>query len=133
MTKEQKLCVIVPWPHPYLSPNSRINWRLKAEVISRARMQAYGLTRSIISQKEHFSANPANGRINVKFITHPRDKRARDEDNIIASMKGCLDGIADAMKVNDAFFHFKEIDVSYTKRPPEIEVWLTWEEAVNDL
>ncbi len=124
-SKDQKLCVVVPWPHPYLSPNSRINWRGKAEIIRTARIKAYALTKAILGQKK-VVANPVDSRINVKLITHPRDKRARDEDNIIASMKSTLDGIADALEVNDAFFHFKELEVSHTERPPTIEVWLDW-------
>lgn len=127
--KTNQFVVVVPWPHRYLSPNSRINWQAKAQISRRARLTAKLLA------KERFGcgnqASPIDDYIEVQLIAHPRDKRKRDEDNIIASMKSSLDGIADALGVNDASFHFKELQISETKRPPEIEVWLSWKERVK--
>lgn len=127
--KTNQFVVVVPWPHRYLSPNSRINWQAKAQISRRARLTAKLLA------KERFGcgnqAAPIDDYIEVQLIAHPRDKRKRDEDNIIASMKATLDGIADALCVNDASFHFKELEFAETKRPPDIEVWLTWKERVK--
>ena len=126
---KKKMVVIVPWPHCYLSPNSRINWQAKSQIARRHRFNAKFLTLEIVGCGNH--AHPVDDYIEVQLIAHPRDKRKRDEDNIIASMKSSLDGIADALGVNDASFHFKEIQISDTKRPPEIEVWLSWKEQVK--
>lgn len=120
-------CVVVPWPHRYLSPNSRINWAAKAQIVQKARMTSRVLAKQLFGEQD--PAEPIDERINVQLVLHPRDRRRRDEDNIIASMKAYLDGIADAMGVNDAFFHFKELEHSYIKKTPEIEVWLTWNEG----
>jgi len=40
----------------------------------------------------------------VKITFYPPDKRHRDADNMIASMKAGFDGVADALKVDDKLF-----------------------------
>ena len=40
--------------------------------------------------------------LNVALVFHPPDKRKRDWDNMIASVKAGLDGLADALKVDDS-------------------------------
>lgn len=45
-----------------------------------------------------------DGKINVSITFRPPDRRARDSDNMLASIKGMLDGIADAWGVNDSLF-----------------------------
>ncbi len=40
----------------------------------------------------------------VHLTFYPPDRRIRDQDNLIASMKSGLDGLADALKVDDSNF-----------------------------
>ena len=127
--KTKQLVVVVPWPHRYLSPNSRVIWQTKYQVSRRARLTSRLLTLERMGCGN--KAYPIDDYIEVQLVAHPRDKRKRDEDNIIASMKATLDGIADALGVNDASFHFRELQMAETKRPPEIEVWLTWKEQAK--
>lgn len=124
-TKKQ-LVVVLPWPHRYLSPNSRVIWQAKCQVSSHARTLARLVT--VGRLEAGYKACQEDNRINVTLVAHAYDKRKRDEDNLIASMKPYLDGIADALGVNDACFHFKELTFAETRRPPEMEVWLTWKE-----
>ena len=126
-TVNKQLVVVLPWPHRYLSPNSRVMWQAKYQVSSKARNLARLLTLELFGCGN--SALPIDNLINIQLIAHAYDKRSRDEDNIIASMKPYLDGIADAIGVNDAAFHFRELQFGQTKRPAEIEVWLTWKEV----
>lgn len=42
--------------------------------------------------------------VGVKLTFRPADKRRRDVDNCIASMKAALDGIASALKADDSNF-----------------------------
>ena len=44
----------------------------------------------------------------VRIVYHFPDKRRRDEDNMIASMKHYLDGIAHGLRVDDRNFHLLE-------------------------
>jgi len=47
---------------------------------------------------------PTDGPIRVLWTLHPPDKRSRDMDNVIASLKHAQDGVALAWRVNDARF-----------------------------
>jgi crossover junction endodeoxyribonuclease RusA len=42
----------------------------------------------------------------------PPDRRARDLDNMLASIKSGLDGLADALEANDRRFRYGLIDVA---------------------
>jgi Holliday junction resolvase RusA-like endonuclease len=42
--------------------------------------------------------------LSVMLRVYPPDKRRRDWDNIVASLKSGLDGIADALGIDDAHF-----------------------------
>jgi len=44
------------------------------------------------------------GAAKLSFTFCPPDKRRRDRDNLIASMKAATDGIADALGIDDANF-----------------------------
>lgn len=91
--------IFLPWPHPKLSPNARVHhmarYRLERVAKGEAHTLAYAAGKPVL---------PANGLIRLLFTLHPPDKRARDKDNIIASLKHAQDGVALAWGVNDARF-----------------------------
>lgn len=89
----------LPWPDKDLSPNARKNWRAVASAKRTERLGAWATVKSVYGQPwPHPSAQ-------IKFIFHPPNLRARDDDNVIASMKAARDGLADALGIDDA--HFK--------------------------
>ncbi len=92
--------VILPWPHKDLSPNARVHFRAKAAAIKSQREQAYWIT------KASNMLAPRDGGIALRFDFYPPDKRRRDLDNMLASVKGAIDGIADALEVDDQRFGF---------------------------
>ena len=47
----------------------------------------------------------------VGLLFNPPDRRHRDWDNLVASMKAGLDGIADGLKTDDRGFRLTSIDV----------------------
>ena len=53
------------------------------------------------------------GDIRLKLTFIMSDKRMRDADNCLAAVKGALDGLADALMVNDKFFQPIEIYRQY--------------------
>lgn len=54
---------------------------------------------------------------------------ARDEDNLIASLKSSLDGIAQALRIDDRCFHLLEPAVREPDRPHgRVEIDLFWRE-----
>ena len=52
-------------------------------------------------------SNSKERRIPLSIIFHKGDRRRRDQDNLIASMKASLDGVADALGVDDNLFDIK--------------------------
>lgn len=90
--------VTLSWPDSRLSPNARLHWRNRAKVAKTAKSAAYYLARAAGAEA------PASGPIPLLITFYPPDNRARDMDNAIASMKSALDGLAEAMKVNDRRF-----------------------------
>jgi len=90
----------IAWPNKALSPNSRSHWSVKSKAVKIARHGAkYSCLNAIGVTGWVPTAAPQ-----VKLTFHPIDKRRRDMDNCIASCKGVLDGIADALCVDDRYF-----------------------------
>ena len=90
--------ITLPWPGRELSPNSRVHWAAKAKVAKSYRKTAWALSR-------HARRHLADGlpvKVSIEFC--PPDKRGRDLDNCLASLKSGLDGVADALQVNDRDF-----------------------------
>lgn len=91
--------VTLPWPDKVLSPNARSHFRVKAAAAKSYREAAHWLTRASRLRVEHPSL-PCM--LHLRFC--PPDKRARDLDNMLASVKAGLDGVADGLGVNDSLF-----------------------------
>lgn len=84
--------IVLGWPAPELSPNSRCHWSKKSAVRAHARFEGF------IEAK---AANAPAGR-NIAITFHAPDKRKRDIDNMLASVKSHLDGISQAIGVDDS-------------------------------
>lgn len=92
--------IALPWPPKELSPNSRGHWTKKAKAAKRYRVHAY--LAAMVQRRADFI--DTDGPVTLEIVFYPPDKRRRDLDNIIASMKPALDGIADALGVDDSRF-----------------------------
>lgn len=93
--------VVLSWPKPELNPNSRAHWSKKAKFKKSQRHEALLLAQQAGWHKVEW---PKGGRLHVWIDGYAKDKRHRDHDNFLASLKGALDGIADAIGVNDSRF-----------------------------
>lgn len=83
----------VYWPPHELSPNARCHWSRKAKHVQAARAYARMATPPTkITQQ---------GKIKTYVWFHPPDKRDRDLDNLLASVKGLIDGVCDKLGIND--------------------------------
>lgn len=85
-----------PWPPRILSPNSRGHWAVKAQAFKAAKALAFYATKE--------SKHPVALRFILVFC--PPDYRRRDADNLIASCKAYLDGMAAAWGVDDSLFRW---------------------------
>lgn len=84
----------LPWPPSVLSPNSRAD-RRAATPHRKAYREA-----GFYAAKEARAAIPADAELAIKFF--PPDRKRRDLDNMLASIKAGLDGIALAAGVDDS-------------------------------
>jgi len=90
------MSITLPWPHKALSPNTPIHWAAKAKHKKAARMTGYMLAR-----QAGITLDPeAKPLVTLTFV--PPDRRARDRDNMLASLKSHLDGVADAIGCDDS-------------------------------
>ncbi len=85
----------LPWPVKDLHPNARPHWSVKARATKKARSDAYFAARA--SGASWMAADA----ISVAVVFSPPDKRLRDQDGMLSSVKAYLDGIADAIGVDD--------------------------------
>ena len=86
------------WPPRELHPNARIHFMAKAKITKQYREYAR------IMARQSGIELPAEGKIDVYITFLPPDKRRRDMDGCLNSVKAALDGIADGLKVNDYRF-----------------------------
>ena len=88
--------VTLPWPPRELSPNAHVHWTRKAEAKQTAKAQGCYLTMEILdafySMADTFQAT---------YVFHPPDKRKRDQDNYLSSMKSAIDGVCAALGIDD--------------------------------
>ena len=90
--------VILPWPPKELSPNSMIHWAKKAK-----HKKLYRTACWVLSLNARISCSKL-GKVPIEITFYPPDRRHRDADNMVASIKSGLDGVADALGVNDRQF-----------------------------
>lgn len=90
--------VELPWPPKELSPNARHHWASAARF-----KKAYRTRCRAIGEASGLVLVPKGAlKVSVHLAFFPPDRRARDWDNLVASMKSGLDGLADAMGVDDS-------------------------------
>lgn len=98
MTTPITITVSLPWPSKHLSPNGRPKLRDKMSAKKEAREKAFALSLEAVGRTRIASVS----RMHVLWCQP--DRRPRDDDNLIASFKAYRDGIALALKVDDATF-----------------------------
>jgi Holliday junction resolvase RusA-like endonuclease len=92
--------ITLPWFDRVLSPNSTKHWSVKHKAKKAQKATAYYLTKQ--AARKGFSVDE-----NMLHITfHPPDNRGRDMDNNLASVKAAIDGVSEAIGVNDKYFGY---------------------------
>ena len=99
------ITIELPWPDKRLSPNARVHWAVKARAVKDARQTGYWVAFAE-------STVPAYPGIGTKFRSQytfcPPDKRRRDTDNFVASMKSYQDGVCDWLCLDDSCFEMEK-------------------------
>lgn len=91
--------IALPWPPRELHPNARPHHFACASAAKAYRTQAYWLAKSALLTA------PDDGDILLIVTFHPPSNRG-DTDGMFSSIKAGLDGLADALGVNDRRFSF---------------------------
>ncbi len=102
-----RVVITLPWPEAVLSPNSRAHWRRRHAAARSYKHTAWVLARHALLGR----LVGAEGAIRLSLEFFPPVKRTRDVDNLIASMKSGLDGIALGLGVDDTRFHLQAAEL----------------------
>lgn len=95
--------VVLPWPPKDLSPNARLHWAKRSKAAKAYRTECGWHVRAACQQPKFAPSGPIT--LDIEFVQP--DRRGRDLDNMLASIKAGIDGIADALGVNDRRFVFR--------------------------
>lgn len=110
--------VTIPWPDKALSPNARTHWSVKAKAAKSYRKACWAL-----ALQAKLKVN-WDGPIYLTLIFCPPTNRARDDDNLLASLKAGRDGLADALKIDDKRFTVRKIEIGSVTPNGMVRVWL---------
>ena len=94
--------VVLGWPPTDLSPNARKHWAVVARAKKQYRKDCYSVSKEQL-KKIKTDNIPEKLVLEMTFI--PPDRRSYDRDNLVARMKSGIDGLADALKINDKRFN----------------------------
>lgn len=109
-----EVVVILRLPDRRLSPNARVCWQAKSRAVKAYRSSAF-----FIGQCFPMRWKAAEAEATFFF----RDKRRRDRDNLLASLKAAFDGIAAAGVVeDDANLTHLPVRVEVDKADPRVEI-----------
>jgi len=86
----------LPWPEADLWQNRKKHWAVGAKAVKSARRYAWAIAKE---QKIPCLPNAI-----LEFEFHPPTNRNRDIQNMPATQKAAIDGIADAMGCDDSGF-----------------------------
>lgn len=113
------LTLTLPLPGRPCNPNVRGHWSKRAKAIKTLREAAYMVART---------AHRCFERPEVSAVFYGRTCQTRDRDNAIASLKGAIDGLADArLFANDSAVRWG--DVEFEKDAADPRVVLTIKET----
>lgn len=94
------ISISISWPAPALWQNRRVHWSKRAASASLYRAEARVTTQCQLG----FDYVRTSDSPRLTFRFHPPDKRRRDLQNMPATAKSAIDGIADALGCDDQHF-----------------------------
>lgn len=111
------LAVALPFPDSTFSPNARVHYKPAARKRAAARLEAAWAAKAALGLSHPWVKDPPRGPIRVRLFWIPKARHRYDRDNLLARMKPYLDGIADALGVDDRLFRFPEPILQDPGRP----------------
>lgn len=132
----------LPWPPSALSPNRRQHWHALAKAKKRYRNACFLTTRTdvdVMAAAESIRRDLPNGSLylichgplTLSLDFHPPNRRSFDRDNLLARMKSGLDGMCDALGIDDSAFASITVAVGEVRKGGEVVVRIGAVEAVR--
>lgn len=114
----------LPWPSAKLNPNRSkgAHWASTSALRKSARTEAWALVKVAMTQANCQPGIFGVSAVSLAITFVQPDRRARDRDNLLASMKPAIDGIADALAINDAQFDPIVLRREYGKKPGLVRI-----------
>lgn len=111
----------LPWPDPRLNPNRSkgAHWTVTSKLRAQQKAAARALSLHAIRTTGY---TPPSGALALTLTFVQPDKRARDRDNLLAASKGLLDGLSQALGVDDQHFDPVTIRREYGAKPGKVVV-----------
>lgn len=110
------ITIRLDWPARELSPNARVHWRAKSEIVKYHRAIA-----RLEALKFEGWTYP---RVDLAVNFYPPDKLHRDLDNAYSSIKSYQDGIFDALGMNDSCINLVELRWAGVRKGGMVEITL---------
>lgn len=105
MAEEQApVVVVLAWPTRGLSPNDRVHWRALAAAKRRFRRLCWGEALEQRAAVRFWSQFDGTAPLQLRLTFCPPDRRRYDRDNLVARMKAGIDGLCDALQIDDSRF-----------------------------
>lgn len=100
------MIIKLPLPNKELNPNrsSGNHWAATKNIRAKAKQDAYYATKEAM-QNSDFKPMQALKHLTVTITYTHEDNRRRDCDNLLASSKSQIDGIAQALDIDDRLFN----------------------------
>jgi hypothetical protein len=111
------LKITLPIPDIRISPNGKCHWSVKAKLVKRHRSNA------LLTTLEALQGRTPPTPVAYTFAYYWPSTR-RDDDNAIASGKPYMDGICQAMRVDDKALRFRELFHHSDRAKPRMEITL---------
>ena len=98
--------ITFPWPSPKVFPNYKRShhWRTYRDEEKSERKDGADITLDAIDWRHRAAVKRIEGFIHLRVTFTPPDRRKRDDDGCIGAFKHYRDGMADALRVDDARF-----------------------------
>lgn len=110
--------IVLPWPDRALHPNARVHWAKRSKAAKAARQSGYVYA----LHAGAYVAEVPDGYLQVWIDGYPPDRRRRDADGLLSSLKPWLDGIADALHVDDRRFVPHPWVKDEVRKPGEVRI-----------
>lgn len=111
------LRLTLPFPPASLSGHAKGNWRAHHAETQKQRQAAYVTT---LAAMKGVRPEIPEGDIPIRFRFVPPDRRS-DRTNLPGRLKGAIDGVADALSINDRRFR-PSYEFAEPERPGRVEV-----------